>query len=50
MSVGTTNDCQIGFGGDINAHLCTLAKLIKAESTYVEEKIRAPDSSRRRKG
>ena len=40
----------IDFSGDINAQLCTLAKLTKTEAAYVEEKVRAFDNSRHRKG
>ena len=50
MRIKEKNDCLIDFSGDINAQLCTLAKLTKAEATYVEEKIRALDNSRHRKG
>ena len=36
----------IDFNGDINAQLCTLVKLTKAESAYVANTIRTLDNSR----
>ena len=39
----------IDFSGDINAQLCTLVKLTKAESAYVANTIRTLDNSRHRK-
>lgn len=39
----------IDFNGDINAQLCTLAKLTKSESAYVANTIRTLDNSRHRK-
>ena len=39
----------IDFGGDINAQLCTLVKLTKAESAYIANTIRDLDNSRHRK-
>lgn len=39
----------IDFSGDINAQLCTLAKLTKAESAYVASTIRTLDNSRHKK-
>ena len=50
MSIRKMTGKLMDFNGDINAQLCTLAKLAKAEATYVEEKIRALDNSRHRKG
>ena len=50
MSIRTMSGKLMDFSGDINAQLCTLAKLTKAEAAYVEEKVRALDNSRHRKG
>ena len=49
MSIRTMSGKLIGFSGDINAQLCPLAKLTKAESTYVANAIRTLDNSRHRK-
>ena len=49
MSIMEKNDCLIDFSGDINARLCTLVKLTKAESAYVANAIRTLDKSRHRK-
>ena len=49
MSIREMSDNLIDFSDGINAQLCTLVKLAKAESACVANTIRTLDASRHRK-